>query len=171
MPSPRPAPPAQAAVPPPPPPDPGQKPVVLLVDNDGGARIPAAQALNASSCQTIEAKNGQEALELLMKTTPDLIVMDVALPIIDGLEVARIVRSQPTFAMVPVVLLSARLDKAQSSFVSQFGATELVKRPIAPADLVFRCWRLLTARGFTRLERTGTVGRPADAGGAGRIGH
>jgi len=147
------------------PPRPLGRPTVFVVMGDGADRISAGKALADSGCATVEARSGEEVLELLMSRSPDAVVMDVELPKADGFEVARILKGTPTFSHVPVLLLGARVDRAQEHFAKQVGASEILPRPVPERELVERTWRLLGARGFYRDEApTGRVGRPAPRG-------
>jgi serine/threonine protein kinase/ActR/RegA family two-component response regulator len=139
------------------------RPTVFVVLGDGAERISTGKALSESGCTAVEARTGEEVLELLMSRSPDAVVMDVALPKADGFEVARILKGTPTFADVPVLLLGLRVDRAQEHFAKQVGASEILARPVPERDLVERVWRLLGARGFYRDEaRTARSGPRPD---------
>jgi serine/threonine protein kinase len=140
------------------PPRPPARPTVFVVLADGAERIALAQAFNATGCTPVEARSGEEALELLMSRSPDAVILDVVLPKTDGFEVARILKGTPTFAKVPVLLLGARVDRAQEHFAKQVGADAILARPVAERELVERAWRLLAPRGFHRTD--GPAGRP-----------
>ncbi len=154
--------PFQPPPPPPPPPQPqppGRKPAVFVVNGDGAVRIPAAAALAASGCTAVEAKTGEEALQLLVDHPADAVVIDVALPGMDGFEVSRILRRQPALRELPIVLLAHQPDRRQTALANQVGATDLLPRPLSDRDLVGRVWRYLTARGFSRDEARAPVRR------------
>ena len=128
------------------------RPTVFVVMGDGAERISMGKALGDAGCTAVEARTGEEVLELLMSRSPDAVVMDVALPKADGFEVARILKGTPTFAQVPVLLLGTRVDRSHEHFAKQVGASEILARPVPERDLVERVWRLLGARGFYRDE-------------------
>ena len=147
------------------PPRPTGRPTVFVVMSDGAERISVATALTETGCVAVEARSGEEAFELLMARSPDAVVMDVALPKADGFEVARILKGTPVFARVPVLLLGARVDRAQEHFARQVGASEILARPVPERELVERVWRLLGTLGFYRDESpTERVGRPGPSG-------
>ncbi len=131
---------------------PAGRPTVFVVMGDGADRITAGKAFADSGCDAVEARSGEEILELLMSRVPDAVVMDIALPKADGFEVARILKATPTFTEVPVLLLGTRVDRAQEHFARQVGASEILSRPVSDKDLVERTWRLLATRGFYRDE-------------------
>ncbi len=142
------------------PPRPAGKPTVFVVLGDGAERISLGKAFAGAGCQAVEARSGEEALELLMSRSPDAVVMDVTLPKADGFEVARILKGTPTFTKVPVLLLGNRIDRAQEHFAKQVGASEILSRPVLERDLVERVWRLLGTAGHYRDEAsTGRVAR------------
>lgn len=131
---------------------PAGRPTVFVVLSEGAERIAVTRALAESGCTAVEARSGEEVLELLMSRAPDAVLMDVTLPKMDGFEVARILKGTPTFSRVPVLLLGARVDRAQEHFARQVGASEIVQRPVPERQLVERAWRLLGAAGFYRDE-------------------
>jgi CheY-like chemotaxis protein len=143
------------------PPRPAGRPTVFVVLGDGAERISLGKAFAESGCQAVEARTGEEVLELLMSRSPDAVVIDVTLPKADGFEVARILKGTPTFAKVPVLLLGTRVDRAQEHFARQVGADEILSRPVPERNLVERVWRLLGAAGYYRDEApSGRVARP-----------
>jgi serine/threonine protein kinase/CheY-like chemotaxis protein len=155
-PSPAPAPPVAPA-----PPRPTGRPTVFLVLADGAERISMGKALSDSGCIAVEARSGEEALDLLMSRMPDAVVMDVVLPKADGFEVARILKATPIFARVPVLLLGTRVDRSQENFARQVGASDIVARPVAERELIARTWRLLGPLGFYRDEvQSARITRP-----------
>ncbi len=125
-----------------------RSPVVLIVGPEAGA----ASALQSAGCQTRQATDGKDALEILMKSPPDLVVMDVALPGMDGFDVTRIIKSRPEFSGLPILLTSARSDRKLFAFAVQAGAADFVRKPLEPAFLSWRVWQLLMHHGFVPPE-------------------
>ncbi len=162
----RPEPPARVAPPTvPATPRPTGRPTVFVVMGDGAERISTGKAFSDAGCNAIEARSGEEVLELLMSRSPDAVVMDVTLPKADGFEVARILKGTPTFAQIPVLLLGTRVDRSQEHFAKQVGASEILARPVSERDLVARVWKLLGARGFYQDEApSGRISRPVPKG-------
>jgi len=168
VPSPRVPPPQRPAPPPPAPPPapsphprPTGRPTVFIVLADGAERISTLKALTDSGCVAVEARSGEEVLDLLMSRQPDAVVMDVVLPKADGFEVARILKATPIFAKVPVLLLGTRVDRSQENFARQVGASDILARPISERELVERTWRLLGPLGFYRDEaQSARITRP-----------
>ena len=143
------------------PPRPTGRPTVFIVLADGADRISMGKALGDSGCNAVEARSGEEVLDLLMSRLPDAVVMDVALPKADGFEVARILKATPIFARVPVLLLGTRVDRAQENFARQVGASDILARPVSEREIVERTWRLLGPLGFYRDEvQSARIARP-----------
>ena len=123
-------------------------PLVLVVQDDVRELLKTATAICSAGCRTLETRNGQEALEALMKNPVDLVFMDVDLPRIDGFDVTRILKSQPALAALPVLLTTGRFDRGQLAFAVQSGATDLLPRPFAEGTLGPRLWQILRHQGF-----------------------
>ena len=119
-----------------------------MVQDDVPELLKTATAVCAVGCRTLEARNGQEALEALMKSTVHLVLMDVDLPRIDGFDVTRILKSQPALAALPVLLSTGRFDRGQLAFAVQSGATDLLQRPFGEGTLGPRLWQILRHQGF-----------------------
>ncbi len=123
-------------------------PVVLVVEGDAKERKRLADALGRHACRTLEAKNGPEALELLLKDTVDLVLMDIGLPGMDGFDVTRVIKAQAATTALPVVLTAARLDRSHFAFAIQTGATDVMAKPLQTEAVVGRLWHILTHHGF-----------------------
>jgi len=86
------------------------KPLVLLVDDSNVARHKVAGILRALNCDVLEATGGQQALDKLASTTPNLVVLDINMPIVGGLQVLQQIRASETHAKLPVLLLTGEAD-------------------------------------------------------------
>jgi len=123
---------------------------VLIVDDEPMVREVVARYLELDGVEVHEAADGREAQLWLDRNTPDLVVLDVMLPEIDGLSILRRLR---TTSDVPVILLTARADEVDRITGLELGADDYVVKPFSPRELA--------ARVRTVLRRT-TV-RPAEA--------
>ena len=128
-------------------------PFVLIV----GAEVGASQSLEATGCRTGHVPDGNEALETLMRSAPDLVLMDVDLPGMDGFDVTRIIKSRPEFTKLPILLMSPRSDRKLFAFAIQAGAADFVRKPIAPAFLSWRVWQLLARLGYNPPDEARSV--------------
>lgn len=123
-------------------------PKVLVVDADSQNVLTSASVLESSGTQVVIARSGQEALELLMKTSVDLIFLDISLPGMDGLDVTRIIKSQPELSAIPILLTSQRLDRSLFAFGIQLGAVDFIRKPIPEKTLIGYAWQVLKRIGF-----------------------
>lgn len=123
-------------------------PVILLVEGDAKERKRLADVLGRHGCRALEAKDGPEALERLLQDTVDLVLMDVALPGMDGFDVTRVIKAQASSTALPVVLTSTRLDRTHFAFAIQTGATDVLAKPLQSEAVVGRLWHILTHHGF-----------------------
>lgn len=116
----------------------GNKPLVLIVD-DHPDNVEVLQArLNALGYRTLCASDGETALKMVAKTPPDLILLDVMMPRMDGNEVARRIKSDKTLPFIPIIMQTA-LDSTQSKVVGlDSGADDYVTKPINYAELQAR---------------------------------
>ena len=139
------------AAPPPtpaPPPASSRPPTLLLVSAQDADRAAWREAIGGCACRVVEARSGPEALECLVREPADLVLMDVALPGMDGFDVTRVVKSQPNLSALPVVLAADRLERSHYAFGIQSGANEVLVKPLEPARLRERLGQLLRHRGF-----------------------
>jgi two-component system, OmpR family, response regulator len=79
--------------------------------------------------------NGQEAVDALARFRPDLIILDVMMPKMDGVTAFNVIRSMPEFAQVPIVFLTARIQPAEVETYKQLGAINVIGKPFDPVAL------------------------------------
>ena len=127
-----------------------RQPVVLVVEEEVRDLLKLATALCMTGCRTLEVRSAEEALETALSRQVDLVLMDTCLPGMDGFDVARILKSIPRAAHLPVLLLARSPDRALHAFALQSGAADLLPKPAPQALLEERTWELLRRRGFTR---------------------
>lgn len=95
------------------------------------------------------ATSGVEALKLIKSDRPDLLILDLMLPEIDGIEVCKKVRTTPDTALLPIIMLTAKAEESDTIIGLELGADDYVTKPFSPKALVARVKAL-----FRRLERT-----------------
>jgi two-component system OmpR family response regulator len=110
-------------------------PSILIVDDDPHLREAVAFALQRAGFTTHTAADGLQALELHQKYEPDLVVLDVLMPELDGLAVCRELRQ---ISNVPIVLLSSRDEEVDRVLGLDMGADDYVGKPFSPRELVAR---------------------------------
>ena len=108
---------------------------ILVVDDDEDLRLLAGRVLKQSGHVVTEAPGGAEALEIIAKQLPDLILLDLNMPPPDGMEVLRILRSRPETATLPVVVLTAMGDECSTRMSFDVGATDFLAKPFTPPQL------------------------------------
>jgi phosphate regulon transcriptional regulator PhoB len=113
-------------------------PRVLIVDDEEDLLELLAYNLEVSGFQVDRAPTGRLAVELAGRRTPDLVVLDVMLPDLQGFEVLRILRSREKTRAVPVILLTARGEESDILVGFELGADDYVVKPFSPRELLAR---------------------------------
>ena len=113
----------------------GQKPLVLVVDDDPNVVALARAYLERDGYRVSEAGDGPRALELARKEQPSLVVLDLMLPGLDGLEVCRRLQVE---SMAPVIMLTARVEEADRLEGLNLGADDYITKPFSPRELAAR---------------------------------
>ena len=108
---------------------------VMVVDDDVGVREVLVSYLRAHRHQTIAAGDGEDAFRLLRANRVDVLVLDLMLPGIDGLEVTRRVRAM---ADIPIIMLSSLGSRSDRVVGLEVGADDYVGKPFSPRELVLR---------------------------------
>jgi CheY-like chemotaxis protein len=119
------------------------RPVVLVVDDDEFQRKLIARLLAAGNYDLVFAASGAEALAGLRKQRPDLILLDVMMPEIDGLEVLRRLKAAQQFASIPVMMITGQSDKAVVVDSLKAGAVDFVVKPVEREILLKKVARFL----------------------------
>src|SRR6186713_1601888 len=132
---------------------------VLIVDDDPDIVRLVRYNLSHSGYEVQSAGTGREALELVQKQPPDLVVLDVMLPDVDGLEVCRTLRQQASSRRIPILMLTARGEEIDRVVGFELGADDYVAKPFSPRELVLRVKSILRRAGGERAEvlRAGRV--------------
>ena len=109
---------------------------VLVIDDEDDIRLIVEMALKASGMTVVSASGGRDGLEKARQLVPDLIVLDVMMPEMDGYATLDALRADPATAQVPVLLLTAKnLAPAEESLRAR-GVGGFIPKPFAPRDLV-----------------------------------
>ena len=127
-----------------------QDTTILVVDDEPMVREVVTAYLDRDGFTTIEASDGSQALKMVEERTPDLIILDVMLPSVDGYSVLAELRKH---TQVPVILLTARSQEVDRVLGLELGADDYVVKPFSPRELV--------ARVRSVLRRTSPQQRPA----------
>jgi two-component system phosphate regulon response regulator PhoB len=111
---------------------------ILVVDDEPDLRELVQFGLEQVGYEVETASTGHEALDRLRRATPDLVVLDLMLPDLSGTEVCREVRSDPTLAAVPIIMLTARSEEVDRVVGFELGADDYVTKPFSPRELALR---------------------------------
>ncbi len=120
-------------------------PVVLVVDDSPTIRKIVELTLRREGVQVITAPSGVIALAAIANTPPQLILLDIMLPMVNGYQVCQIIRRNTEYRHIPVVMLSGKdgiFDKVRGKLV---GATEYITKPFEPGDLLRVVRKYVTA--------------------------
>lgn len=110
-------------------------PTVLVVEDTDAVRIVLRMQLTILGYHVLEARNGLEAVDIAGRERPDIILMDIGLPLLDGLEAARLLRGNPETREIPVVALTAFSDPDTRTRALAAGCREFAPKPIEMKEL------------------------------------
>jgi len=113
-------------------------PKILIVDDEADILELIEYNLKQEGYQVFTAKNGQEAITVAKRVLPDLILLDVMMPVMDGIEACRIIKSDPEFSKTFVVFLTARAEEYSEIEGFNAGADDYIAKPIKPKVLISR---------------------------------
>jgi two-component system phosphate regulon response regulator PhoB len=127
---------------------------VLIVDDDPDIQRLVSYNLTQAGFEVVTAATGRNALEAVQKQPPDLIILDLMLPDVDGIEVCRTLRQRESSRKIPIVMLTARSEEIDRVIGFELGADDYVMKPFSPRELVLRVKSI-----FRRVkeERTETL--------------
>jgi two-component system, OmpR family, response regulator len=115
-------------------------PTILLVDDEDSVQKLLTYPLEREGFRVVSARDGQEALDRFAAETPDLVVLDIMLPLIDGLEVCKRLRARST---VPIIMLTARDDELDKVVGLELGADDYITKPFSIREFRSRVRALL----------------------------
>jgi two-component system OmpR family response regulator len=115
-------------------------PTILVVDDDPHIREVISFALQKAGFATLEAENGAQALTRFQEASPDLVVLDIVMPELDGTDVCKALRR---ISAVPIVFLSSRDDEVDRILGLELGGDDYVTKPFSPRELTARVRAIL----------------------------
>lgn len=121
------------------------KPIVLVIDDNSDIRSMVGQLLN-NEYNIITASNGKEGVRMAARYVPDLIICDVMMPVMDGMECCRRIKSEVTTSHIPVLMLTACTMDEQRIEGYDNGADGYLSKPFSSAVLLSRCASLIANR-------------------------
>jgi DNA-binding response OmpR family regulator len=121
---------------------------IVIVEDEADIAQLVKLYLEKEGFRTATAKTGAEGLKLIRTDHPDMVILDLMLPEMDGLEVCKKIRNAPDTAMLPVLMLTSKAEESDTIIGLELGADDYVTKPFSPKALVARVKAL-----FRRLER------------------
>lgn len=112
------------------------RPTILTVDDSKALRLFVAKTLGAFACETDEASNGFNAFFAIERSRPDLILLDVLMPVMEGWETLRRLKCAPELADIPVIMLTAPGDRPLIAELLTMGAAGTLMKPFNEAALL-----------------------------------
>ncbi len=129
---------------------PGAPPLVLVVDDEPAICEAADVLLTDLGYRTIAARSGKEGVRAAARHRPDLILLDITMPDIDGLAACRAIRADPSTADTPIIFITARTETAQKTAAFEMGASDYITKPFDERELSARIQALLRRRAQVR---------------------
>jgi two-component system response regulator ResD len=118
--------------------DVGRSARAMIADDDGLTRMLVKVLLEREHFDVIEAANGREAIELAASARPDVMLMDLYMPEMDGCEAIQALRRNRSFASIPIIVLTAEANPGIERRVFDMGADGYMLKPFEPEDLISR---------------------------------
>lgn len=143
----------------------GTKARVLVVDDDMNLRKVICLFLQNSQYETYEAKNGKEAITMVGELFPDAIVMDVMMPVMDGFEACRYLKTDPATKEIPIVMCTARSRKEDLVSAIRSGVEDYIVKPFTKETLIGKIEKVLSEK----TRKSTTVIKAVERRKSGRI--
>jgi CheY-like chemotaxis protein len=129
-----------------------EKPYILIVDDDPDILEGILAILESQPYRLATARDGKKCLEMIAQEIPDLLILDLLMPRMDGWGVIREMRSEPSYARVPILVLTTVIeDASRRRYELETGLAmdvqDYVQKPARPADLIHRIEKLLKIHG------------------------
>lgn len=116
---------------------------ILIVEDEADAMELIVFNVEAAGFQALKASTGKEALEMVAKHGPDLIILDLMLPGINGLEICKMLRRDSATVNIPIMILTAKAEEIDRVLGLELGADDYLTKPFSPRELVLRIRALL----------------------------
>jgi DNA-binding response OmpR family regulator len=122
------------------------QPVILIADDDPDILALVSFRLERAGYEILQARDGEEAVRVALDRRPDLAILDVMMPRVDGYEATRRLRQHEETRRMPVILLTARVQEEDIARGFEAGADDYVKKPFSPQELGSRVQAVLGRR-------------------------
>lgn len=128
------------------------RPSLLTVDDAKAVRLLVEKILSPYDCEVNEASNGYNAFFAIERHRPDLILLDVSMPVMDGMETLRRLKGAAELADIPVIMMTSPADRPLLPEISALGAGDTIMKPFDPATLLASIGRLLAIKPVTKAK-------------------
>jgi CheY-like chemotaxis protein len=122
------------------------RPLVLVADDDPDILLLITLTLERDGYEVVAAKDGLSALQAAVEHVPHLVLLDLMMPGLDGYEVARRLRGEPTTKDLPIVIVTAAAEESQAAWALEAGADAYMKKPFSPRELLAKTAALILER-------------------------
>lgn len=131
------------------------RPTILVVDDNPQNLELILAYLEEVDCSTLSSTNGTDALDIIRKTPPDLVLLDVMMPKISGFEVCRQAKNDPQTAHIPIIMVTALTELGDIEKAIDSGTDDFLSKPVNKWELVTRVKTMLRLKHLSdKLERT-----------------
>jgi two-component system cell cycle response regulator len=127
---------------------------ILSVDDSRTIRLIVARAFRPYDCQICEASNGEEGLAVAAREKPDLILLDVTMPVMDGVTMLTKLKEDPALKPIPVIMLTAESGRENVLLIARLGVRDYLVKPFKEEQLVEKTRRVVT------LQKKATATQP-----------
>ncbi|MBI5748285.1 MAG: response regulator [Nitrospinae bacterium] len=111
---------------------------ILIVDDEEDILTLLEYNLEKAGFEVISAKDGPEAIELTKKKSPELVILDIMLPSMEGTEVCKVIKRDNTTSHIPIIMLTAKGEEVDRIVGLELGADDYITKPFSPRELVLR---------------------------------
>lgn len=119
---------------------------VLIVDDDPDSLFTINEIVQKCNCKTLLAKSGSDCLEILETKNPDMILLDIMMPGLDGFQTVKLIREMEKFSSIPVLAVTAKAMVEEKKVIYKYGFDGFVSKPINPGLLAFKITKFLTQK-------------------------
>lgn len=119
---------------------------ILSVDDSRTIRIIVGRAFQSFDCQVVEAANGEEGLAAAAREKPDLIILDVTMPVMDGVTMLTKLKEDPDLKSIPVIMLTAECGRENILHITRLGMHDYLAKPFKENELIEKAGRIVSLR-------------------------
>lgn len=130
-----------------------QRKKILVVDDETHIVELVKFNLEKDGFEVLSAYDGRSGIEMVKSQSPDLILLDIMLPGMDGLKVCRALKQDPSYSAIPIIMLTAKAEEFDTVLGLEMGADDYIKKPFSPRELVARVKARLRATKVLEAEK------------------